>query len=113
MNGSKILVLGVAYKQDIDDYRESPAIRVIEKLEEAGADVKYFAPYVKEYISKGKAVRGESTLTKQLIENADLVMITTAHTNIDYAFVQENAKVIFDTKNAMKNISVRSNIELL
>ena len=52
-------------------------------------------------------------LTSELIESADLVIITTAHTNVDYNFVQKNAKAIFDTKNAMKQVEVRENIELL
>lgn len=113
MNGSKILVLGVAYKQDIDDYRESPAIRVIEELEKEGAEVIYFDPYVSEYLVNGLVKKGEYKLTAELIEKVDLVIITTAHTNIDYGFVQKHAKVIFDTKNAMKNIEIRENIELL
>ena len=113
MNGSRILVLGVAYKQDIDDYRESPALRVIEELEKEGAEVVYFDPYVKEYNYKGKVKKGESELTSNLIESTDLVLVTTAHTKVDYSFVQQNAKVIFDTKNVMKDINNRENIELL
>ena len=113
MNGSKILVLGVAYKQDIDDYRESPAIDVIEELEKEKANVIYYDPFVKEYRHKGETKKGESELTAELIESADLVIITTAHTNVDYEFVAQHAKAIFDTKNAMKNVEIRDNIELL
>ena len=113
MNGSKILILGVAYKQDIDDYRESPAIRVIEELEKEGAEVVYYDPFVSEYREHGVVKKGEPELTVELIENADLVIVTTAHTNVDYNFVQKNAKAIFDTKNAMKQVEVRENIELL
>ncbi|WP_243183213.1 nucleotide sugar dehydrogenase [Anaerosolibacter carboniphilus] len=113
MNGSKILVLGVAYKQDIDDYRESPAIRVIEELEKEGAEVAYFDPFVSEYREHGVVKKGESKLTAELIKSADLVIITTAHTNVDYGFIQKHAKVIFDTKNVMKHIDARDNIELL
>lgn len=113
MNGSKILVLGVAYKQDIDDYRESPAIRVIEELEKEGAEVVYFDPFVSEYREHGVVKKGEPELTAELIESADLVIVTAAHTNVDYGFVQNHAKVVFDTKNAMKHIEVRENIELL
>lgn len=113
MNGSRILVLGVAYKQNIDDYRESPAIRVIEGLEKEGADVVYFDPFVAEYNDRGEVKNSEPELTAELIESADLVIVTTAHTNLDYEFVQKHAKVIFDTKNAMKNIEYRENIELL
>ncbi|QLY79103.1 nucleotide sugar dehydrogenase [Clostridium intestinale] len=113
MNGSKILVLGVAYKQDIDDYRESPAIRVIEELEKEGAEVVYYDAYVSEYRENGVTKKGEPELTSELIKSADLVIVTTAHTNVDYVFVQEHAKMIFDTKNVTKNIQNRKNIELL
>lgn len=113
MNGAKILILGVAYKQDIDDYRESPAIRVIEELEKEGAEVVYYDPFVSEYREHGVVKKGEPELTVELIESADLVIVTTAHTNVDYNFVQKYAKAIFDTKNAMKQIELRENIELL
>ncbi|MGI6704580.1 MAG: nucleotide sugar dehydrogenase [Clostridia bacterium] len=113
VNGSEILVLGVAYKQDIDDYRESPAIRVIEELEKEGASVVYHDPYISEYQKNGEIRKGEPELTAELVKRADLVMVTTAHTNVDYEFVQRYAKAIFDTKNAMKNVRNRENIELL
>lgn len=113
MNGARILILGVAYKQDIDDYRESPAIRVIEELEKEGAEVVYYDPFVSEYREHGVLKKGEPELTVELIESADLVIVTTAHTNVDYDFVQKHAKAIFDTKNAMKHVETRENIELL
>lgn len=113
MNGSKILVLGVAYKQDIDDYRESPAISVISGLENEGAEVVYYDPYVPSYRLHGKEKQGETELTPELIESADLVIITTAHTIIDYEFVHQYARAIFDTKNAMKHVENREKIELL
>ena len=113
LNGAEILVLGVAYKQDIDDYRESPALKVIEELEKTGADVSYYDPWVKEYKYKGKKYVSEKELTEELLRKADLVMVTAAHTNVDYALVQRCAKAVFDTKNAMKMITERENIELL
>lgn len=113
MNGSNILVLGVAYKQDIDDYRESPAIEVINELEKLNAKVEYYDPYISEYKEHGKIKLGLRELTKEKLNNSDLVLITTAHTNIDYNFVQQNSKFIFDTKNAMKKVEKRDNIELL
>lgn len=113
LNGAKILVLGVAYKQDIDDYRESPAIRVIEELRKEGADIAYYDPFVKHYRHKGEWFDGEPELTAELIENADAVVITTAHTNVDYSFVQQHAKAIFDTKNVTRALESRSNIEVL
>ncbi|MGB2991130.1 MAG: nucleotide sugar dehydrogenase [Paenisporosarcina sp.] len=114
LSASRILVLGVAYKQDIEDYRESPAIRVIEVLEKNAADVIYYDPCISEYRDEhGVIKKGESKLTAELIESADLVMITTAHTKVDYDFVQQHAKAIFDTKNAMQNVLNREKIELL
>src|SRR5574344_1324163 len=113
LNGAKILVLGVAYKQDIDDYRESPAIRVIEEFEKVGSVVTYYDPYVPQYRHKGSVKIGEKALTAQLIKGADLVVITTAHTKVDYEFVQKNAKAIFDTKNVTKGLKERDNVEVL
>lgn len=113
MNGSRVLVLGVAYKQDIDDYRESPALRVIECLKKEGAQVVYYDPFVSEYREHGVCEKSQPELTAELIESADLVMITAAHTTVDYDFVQKHAKVIFDTKNVTKNLADKSNIEVL
>lgn len=113
LNGSRILVLGVAYKQDIDDYRESPAIRVIEELEKAGADVEYFDPYIPSYREHGVTKQGIAEITPEVIVAYDIIIVTAAHTNIDYNMVQKNAKAIFDTKNVMKNIKSRGNIEVL
>jgi len=113
LNGSKILILGVAYKQDIDDYRESPAIKVIENFEKEGSIVEYYDPYIQEYKYKGKVKKGKEELTKDLIKEADLVVITTNHSKVDYDFIQQNAIFIFDTKNAMKDVKNRDNIELL
>lgn len=113
LNGSKVLILGVAYKQDIDDIRHSPALKVIEGFEKEGSIVEYYDPYVKNYDYNGKTRTSIKELTKEELKNADLVVITTAHTNIDYDFVQANSKFIFDTKNAMKDVKNRENIELL
>ena len=113
MNGSKILVLGVAYKQDIDDYRESPAIRVIEELKKELAEVDFFDPWIPVYTENGKIYKGLEKINEDIIGEYDLVMITTAHTNVDYEMVQRSAKVIFDTKNVMKHIDNRKNIEVL
>lgn len=113
LNGSKVLVLGVAYKQDIDDYRESPAIRVIDILKRGGASVSFYDPWVKEYKKNGQFEKGLEILTEEKIKEADLVMITTAHTNVDYEMVQKNATVIFDTKNVTKNLNNKENIVVL
>ncbi len=113
LNGSRILVLGVAYKQDIDDYRESPALKVIKILEQEGAIVDFYDPWIAEYNYKGDKKQGLSRIDDEVIRNYDLIMITTAHTNVDYEMIQRNAKVIFDTKNVTKNLSDRQNIEVL
>ena len=113
LNGSKVLVLGVAYKQDIDDYRESPALHVIEELEKTGAEVDFYDPFISNYKANGAVKEGIQEINKTVISYYDLVMITTAHTTVDYTMVQKNAKVIFDTKNVMKNIADRENIEVL
>lgn len=113
LNGSKILVLGVAYKQDIDDYRESPAIRVIENLQKEGADTVFYDPYIPKFREHGKVYEGEKELTAELVESTDLVIITASHSNVDYEFVQRHAKAIFDTKNVTKNLQDKSNIEVL
>lgn len=113
LNGSKILILGVAYKQDIDDYRESPALKVIENFEKEGCIVEFFDSYVGAYKFKGKLKEGIKELTAESLNNANLVVVTTAHTNVDYDFVQANSAFIFDTKNVMKDVRNRENIELL
>ena len=113
INGAKVLVLGVAYKQDIDDYRESPALRVIDELNKVGAEVVYYDPWVSQYKRHGQIWYSLSELTPQAVRDADLVMITCAHTNVDYTMVQKNAAAIFDTKNVMKNIMDRQTIEVL
>ncbi|MCL2488824.1 MAG: nucleotide sugar dehydrogenase [Oscillospiraceae bacterium] len=113
LNGARILVLGVAYKQDIDDYRESPALRVIEILKREQAEVIYYDPWVAQFREHGQIMKSEPALTPELLESADLVMVTAAHTNVDYQLVQKHAKTVFDTKNAMKAVKNRENIEVL
>ena len=113
MMGAKVLVLGVAYKQDIDDYRESPALRVIERLEERGAEVSYYDPWVPRYRHKDAERESIPELAAEAVSSADLVLIACAHTDVDYEFVQRHAKAVFDAKNAMKNVADRENIEVL
>ena len=113
INGTKVLVLGVAYKQDIDDFRESPAINVIQELLKRGAQVEYFDPWVPKFRKGSLTMESLPELTPEAIADAELVMVTTAHTNVDYALVQRHAKMVFDTKNAMKDVACRDNIEVL
>ncbi|WP_392454618.1 nucleotide sugar dehydrogenase [Chryseomicrobium aureum] len=113
LNGAKVMLLGVAYKQDIDDFRESPAIDVMRELEKHGAEVTFYDSYVPEYNYHGQYKKGEVELTPEVLSSKDLILVTTSHSNVDYDFVQKHATDIFDTKNAMKNVADRSNIELL
>ena len=113
LNSSKILVLGVAYKQDIDDFRESPAIKVIQELLKEGAEVSYYDPYIASFKQNNLSMTSIPKLTPDAVKSADLVIITTAHTKLDYSMIQKYATAIFDTKNVMKNIQPRENIEVL
>lgn len=113
LKNAKILVLGVAYKQDIDDYRESPAIRVINELKKEMAIVDFYDPRIFWYQEQGEKVMGLERLSPLIVGSYDLVIITTAHTDLDYGMIQTNAKMIFDTKNVMKDIQIRNNIEVL
>lgn len=113
LNGSRVLILGIAYKQDIDDYRESPAIRVIEILRKNMAEVDYYDPWIFKYQKHSRIVKGLEKINPEIVKSYDLIIVTTAHTNVDYQMVQENAKAVFDTKNVMKHIENRENIEVL
>lgn len=113
MNGAKVLVLGVAYKNDIDDYRESPALKVIEELQKEGAEVEFYDPWISKYKYKGEIHEGLEKLDEKIVADSDIVIFTAAHSNFDYDMISKNAKVIFDTRNAMKNVKNRDNVELL
>ena len=113
LNGAKVLALGVAYKQDIDDYRESPALKVIENFEKVGAQIDFFDPFIPEYKYKGTIHKGIEKINPEIIKRYDLIVVTASHTKVDYEMIQQNARAIFDTKNAMKNVENRDNIELL
>ena len=113
LKGSKVLCLGVAYKNDIDDYRESPALRVIEILEREGAIVEYYDPWVAEYRYKGETRKGIREINEEIIASKDLVMVTAGHHNVDYEMVAKHAKAVFDTKNVLKDIKNREKIEVL
>ena len=113
LNGSKVLILGVAYKQDIDDYRESPAIRVIEEFRKTGAEVDYYDPYVPKYRDGGIWQESIPALTPEAVKGYDLVCITTAHTTVDYAMAASCGVPVFDCKNVCKGLANRENIEVL
>jgi UDP-N-acetyl-D-glucosamine dehydrogenase len=107
VKGSKILILGVAYKKDIDDMRESPALSVIDLLRSRGADVVYHDPYVREVtfdhaytIGDGEPLYNQD-LTDELINESDCIVICTEHSTVDYSRLCAKAKLIVDTRNAL------------
>jgi UDP-N-acetyl-D-glucosamine dehydrogenase len=113
VNGSKILVLGVAYKKDIDDMRESPALSIIDLLRARGAEITYHDPYVEEVtfdhaytIGDGEPLRN-TELTDDLIKSSDCVIICTEHSTVDYHRVCQLADLIVDTRNAL-NVETRN-----
>jgi UDP-N-acetyl-D-glucosamine dehydrogenase len=108
VNGADILILGIAYKKDIEDWRESPAIKVMELLHKDGAKIDYHDPYVPKFSEHGMQWHS-LPLSKERIERADCVLILTNHSNVDYERVVEHAKLVVDTRNATKN--VRANRE--
>ena len=105
IRGSRILVLGIAYKKDIDDDRESPALKLIEILKKRGAAVRYHDPFIprlkhsRKYDFKMTSVR----LTRSLLQKTDLVLIATDHSTYDYDWIAENAHLVVDTRNTIKN----------
>lgn len=105
LNGAKILLLGVAYKKDINDLRESPALEVIKKLEEENVIISYYDPYIPEFENNGKKYKSLKKLTVKELKEKDIIVITTAHTAVDYKVVAQNAKAIFDTRNIIKSDS--------
>lgn len=113
VNGSHVLLLGVAYKPNVSDCRESPALRIAELLKASGAEVSYYDPYVSGCTVAGEWWRGLQELTPEVLAQADLVMVTCAHAAVDYALVQRHARAILDTVNAMANLPDRSAIEVL
>lgn len=100
---ARILVLGVAYKRDLDDYRESPAIEVIRLLLADGAKVSYHDPYVPRFQSEGLIMESQD-LTEELLAAQDLVIVTTDHSGIDYDWVVAHSRHVFDTRNATKGV---------
>ena len=113
LNGSKVLVLGVAYKNNIDDYRESPALNVIDILKERGAETDFYDPWIPKYKRNGKWHEGIDEINADIIKGYDLILVATAHDAYDYEMIRKNAVAIFDTRNAFKDVEERDNISLL
>jgi nucleotide sugar dehydrogenase len=118
LKNSHILLVGVAYKGDIDDLRESPALKIWDILEKKGAKVSYHDPYCPEVKRCGRSFYSER-LTADLVKSCDAVLITTGHRNkVDYQLIVDNAPVVFDTKNIISkvldvSIDKYGNIQLL
>ncbi|MGE3332112.1 MAG: nucleotide sugar dehydrogenase [Rhodospirillaceae bacterium] len=114
IKGARLLLLGLAYKKNVDDTRESPALRLIELLEERGAAVDYHDPFVPMIPLTRHygpiAGRASVALTPQAIAGYDAVVIVTDHDAVDYAAVAQAAKLVVDTRNALRGVAARANI---
>ncbi|MFY4775102.1 nucleotide sugar dehydrogenase [Metabacillus sp. RGM 3146] len=103
LRGANVVVLGVAYKKDIDDVRESPVLNILEGLYSEGADVKVVDPFVSSFKCLGDKIE-TLPLTEGLLDEADLVLLTTDHSTYDYEMIAKHSKSLFDTRNAMKDV---------
>ncbi|MEO9264576.1 MAG: nucleotide sugar dehydrogenase, partial [Candidatus Baltobacteraceae bacterium] len=114
IKGSSIFVLGVAYKRDIEDWRESPALKVMDLLNKDGARIDYHDPHVPSFVGEHERTWHSVPLAKEQLERADAVLILTDHSSIDYAKVCDAAKLVIDTRNATKNCREgRDNVVML
>jgi len=108
IRGANVLVLGVAYKKDVDDVRESPALEIMELLQHKGANLSYHDPYIPQ-LHKMRAYdfshMRSVDLTEQALSRADLVLIATDHTSFDYQFIVDHARIIVDTRNATRSVT--------
>lgn len=112
IKGADVLVVGVAYKKDIEDWRESPALKVMELLMRDGAKIDYHDPFVAKFVEKGNQWHS-IPLSKERLERADCVLILTNHSNVNYDLICESAKLVIDTRNATKNAANRERVVLL
>ena len=112
LNGAKVLLLGVAYKKDIADIRESPALKIAQLLRGRGAIVSYHDPYVSK-AKLGEVDMESLPLTEETLSSHDLVIITTAHTGVDYRLVVEASPLVFDTRNATAGIDSANKVAIL
>ena len=113
LNGARVLLLGVAYKKDIDDVRESPALDVIRLLESKGAIVDYHDPYVAALHDEPE-LRGRASveLTKERLQSSDCVIIVTDHSSLDYQRVLRDAALVVDTRNATRGLAASNVVGL-
>ena len=101
--GSQIIIIGVAYKKNVNDVRESPALDVMKLLKNDGAELSFYDPYVSFVGLNGNRMMGIETLTKETLNNSDAIVILTDHDQIDFQFVEENSDLIIDSRNVIKN----------
>jgi UDP-N-acetyl-D-glucosamine dehydrogenase len=102
IKGSRIFILGVAYKKDIEDWRESPAIKVMDLLRKDGARIDYHDPFVPSFTDEHGEMWHSMPLSREVLERSDAVVILTDHTTVDYAAVLDAAPLVIDTRNATK-----------
>jgi UDP-N-acetyl-D-glucosamine dehydrogenase len=108
MNGSIILFLGIAYKADIDDARESPALLVMEECAKKRAKVLYHDPYIPEVVDEHRKKWTGVALTDELLESADCVVFTTAHSCFDVKHIVEKSRLVVDLKNVVKSVEIEN-----
>jgi UDP-N-acetyl-D-glucosamine dehydrogenase len=114
LKDAKVLILGVAFKRDVDDLRHSPALKVAELLVNDGINnLEYYDPYIPNIKIKDASKTSLSNLDAITLQNQDVVIITTDHSSFDYEMIAKNSKVVIDTRNACKNVKERSSIILL
>ena len=113
IKGSRILLLGIAYKPNVSDVRESPALDIIHLLQEKGAHITYHDPYIPQVVThEGKTLTSES-LNSQTLSQADCVVIVTHHDSYDWEYVAEHAGLIVDTRNALDEVEGKGRVVLL
>ncbi len=107
LRGARVLLVGMAYKNDIDDLRESPSIELVRLLLEKGAEVSYHDPYIPSYVDEAcpEIQLDGQPLTKEVLENVDMVLISTNHSDVDYEMIVRHAALVVDTRNATKNVT--------
>jgi len=105
VNGSKVLFLGVAYKPNIDDERESPALEIMDIVAHKGGEVSYHDPYIAKVRTNEKRVFESLDLNEETLENADVVVLTTNHKDFDVNYIQQHAKLIVDLRNMIEDKS--------
>jgi UDP-N-acetyl-D-glucosamine dehydrogenase len=113
VNGAQVLILGVAYKRDVGDMRESPALDVVAHLARRGAEIRYHDPHVHEFEVDGRVYKGQE-LTDTTLAEADIAVILTDHSAVDYERIARLSRRVFDTRNATRDVTIgRENVTKL